>query len=87
MNKPWFKPKKYGYGFRPITWQGWLLTLLLLAVIFLSAHRNNVYSPEIKTRNGLGFLLDVFIITGLFTALFKDRVKGGYKMEMGREKT
>ena len=24
----WFRPKRYGYGATPITWQGWLLTVL-----------------------------------------------------------
>lgn len=37
MRQPWFAPKRYGYGARPITWQGWALTsgfvLVLLAVM------------------------------------------------------
>lgn len=32
--KPWFRRKAIGYGFTPISWQGWVLTLgLLLAVL------------------------------------------------------
>ncbi len=27
--EPWFGPKRLGWGWRPITWQGWVLTLLL----------------------------------------------------------
>ena len=27
MTTYWFKPKRYGYGATPVTWQGWLLTL------------------------------------------------------------
>jgi len=23
----WFAPKRIGYGWRPVTWQGWLITL------------------------------------------------------------
>ena len=23
----WFKPKRYGYGATPVTWQGWAVTL------------------------------------------------------------
>jgi len=23
----WFKPKRYGYGATPLTWQGWAVTL------------------------------------------------------------
>jgi len=32
-NKSWFKPKKFGWGFTPITIQGWLLTFLLVVVV------------------------------------------------------
>jgi hypothetical protein len=32
-NRLWFGPKRIGYGLRPQTWQGWLVTLLLVAVI------------------------------------------------------
>ena len=27
MTTYWFKPKQYGYGATPTTWQGWTLTL------------------------------------------------------------
>ena len=29
----WFKPKQYGYGAVPVTWEGWALTLLVAALI------------------------------------------------------
>jgi uncharacterized membrane protein HdeD (DUF308 family) len=33
MTTYWFKPKRYGYGVTPATWQGWALTLGTVAVI------------------------------------------------------
>ena len=27
MPQYWFKPKRYGYGATPITWQGWVVTI------------------------------------------------------------
>lgn len=30
---PWFGPKRLGWGWRPLTWQGWLLSLLLVALL------------------------------------------------------
>ena len=27
MTTYWFKPKRYGYGATPVTWQGWAVTL------------------------------------------------------------
>ena len=29
----WFRPKQYGYGAVPVTWEGWALTLLIAALI------------------------------------------------------
>ena len=29
----WFKPKQYGYGAVPVTWEGWALTLLVAALV------------------------------------------------------
>ena len=34
MNRYWFRPKRYGYGASPSTWEGWAATvILILAVI------------------------------------------------------
>lgn len=28
----WFKRRRYGYGWTPVTWQGWVLVILTLVV-------------------------------------------------------
>ena len=33
MTEYWFKPKRYGYGATPTTWQGWALTLGTVAAM------------------------------------------------------
>jgi hypothetical protein len=33
--RPWFGPKRIGWGLRPQTWQGWLATLLIIAALVL----------------------------------------------------
>jgi hypothetical protein len=33
MTGYWFKPKRYGYGATPVTWQGWAVTLGTVAVM------------------------------------------------------
>jgi hypothetical protein len=33
----WFRPKRYGYGATPTTWQGWTVTIaIVLAVVAVS---------------------------------------------------
>jgi asparagine N-glycosylation enzyme membrane subunit Stt3 len=32
IERYWFRPKSFGYGATPITWEGWLLTLASVVV-------------------------------------------------------
>ena len=36
IKKLWFRGKRYGWGWRPVTWQGWMVTLVYVAVVVLS---------------------------------------------------
>jgi hypothetical protein len=37
MAEYWFKPKRYGYGATPVTWQGWAVTVgTVLAMVAVS---------------------------------------------------
>lgn len=43
---PWFGPKRgFGWGWTPITWQGWALTLLGIGVLLVAA-----YAPGVRHR-------------------------------------
>ncbi len=33
--RPWFGPKRIGYGIRPVTWQGWVIVLAVVAAIIV----------------------------------------------------
>jgi hypothetical protein len=35
--RPWFGPKRIGWGYRPQTWQGWLVTAIMVAVLIGTA--------------------------------------------------
>jgi hypothetical protein len=37
MSTYWFRPKRYGYGATPVTWQGWALTGAAVAAIAAAA--------------------------------------------------
>lgn len=35
--KPWFGPKRFGFGISPQTWQGWVVVLVVaLAIVVLA---------------------------------------------------
>jgi len=33
----WFKRKRYGWGWTPVTWQGWTLVVCLVVVVVVAA--------------------------------------------------
>lgn len=35
MGRPWFGPKRIGWGIRPQTWQGWVVTVVATGVLVL----------------------------------------------------
>lgn len=39
----WFVPKIFGLGWRPITWQGWLVILIFVVLIVLSVLNSQGY--------------------------------------------
>ncbi|MGD0083076.1 MAG: hypothetical protein ABSD78_07750 [Acidimicrobiales bacterium] len=36
-HRPWFGPKRVGYGFRPQTWQGWLIVAVFVVAVVVIA--------------------------------------------------
>ncbi|MCE5214884.1 MAG: hypothetical protein LLF83_09230 [Methanobacterium sp.] len=55
-SKPWFGKKAVGWGPAPKTWQGWLITILMVAIVILgfALFRFSIYSVII-------FILDVTV--------------------------
>lgn len=42
----WFKRKTYGWGWTPSTWQGWLVVLVYVAIIFLLSINIGIESTQ-----------------------------------------
>lgn len=38
-NKLWFKRKTYGYGWTPVTWKGWLFTVVWIIALYFTLAR------------------------------------------------
>jgi hypothetical protein len=43
MTQYWFRPKRYGYGATPVTWEGWLATVAAAGVVAGSIVAMNVW--------------------------------------------
>lgn len=74
-NKLWFKRRRYGWGWTPVTWQGWLVIILCLAIVFASAVK---FLPANPLQPTSGQLTAFLMISGgaIFTLFGVAFLKG-----------
>lgn len=74
-NKYWFRPKLYGYGFFPISWEGWFLTFLLAVLIISALYANNMLSSSItpSLQEIVHFFLDMLFIIFMFHTFSEEK--------------
>jgi 4-hydroxybenzoate polyprenyltransferase len=87
MTRFWFKPKRYGYGARPVTWEGWLLALLPAAVAvvgswWLTAHSRVDSIPLLGA-----LLLVVLAMTAAVMLISRQKTDGPWRWRWGRWRT
>ena len=86
MNKYWFKPKLYGYGYVPISVEGVIATLILVIIGMSLAYLNNFFNPyKINFYNGLLFLVEIVILGFVFLKLFEKKCKGKLQWNWGNK--
>lgn len=72
-NRLWFKAKNYGWGWYPVTWEGWLVTILF--VVFIT-YRANKVSDMFDTDSSFVFRFLFEIIFALIPLLIICYLKG-----------
>jgi asparagine N-glycosylation enzyme membrane subunit Stt3 len=85
-NKYWFIPKIYGYGYVPITWEGWLVVLFILGVITLCSYTNNFFrnnGPDIKEV--IRYILELILLIFAINPFMKSKTKGEVKWSWGNK--
>jgi hypothetical protein len=55
-NKYWFKSKRFGWGFVPISWEGWGIVFLWVVMIVFGAYLSNMFSESVSGKDGFTFL-------------------------------
>jgi len=88
----WFKPKSYGWWFVPISWQGWLTTLVLLLLVLVAMIRNGLWLPwfpleyNINILQVLSFVFDMIVLILGASWFMEKKCDGEVKWRWG-EKT
>ncbi len=63
-NKLWFKRKKYGWGWTPATWQGWLVTFVYIGLVLFFSQTIDKKSPPRELF--FTFIIPVTLLTITF---------------------
>jgi drug/metabolite transporter (DMT)-like permease len=74
----WFKAKEYGWGWYPITWQGWLTVVLFIVLVVGNAYRLNIANHS--TTVPVEFLIETGVLVIILIAVcFWKGEKPGWK--------
>ncbi len=61
----WFRAKRYGWGWIPVTWQGWAVTLMYVFWIFSEVHFVNGHTHSVSDFL-IKFIPAIYIVTVFF---------------------
>ena len=67
--EPWFGKKTIGLGVKPITWQGWIITLILAAFGILSVVH---FRRSLTAISIVIFLIVIYVVVALLTGIKTD---------------
>jgi hypothetical protein len=85
MTQYWFRPKRYGYGATPTTWEGWAIVLGFAALMTASVIVMNRFAG---VANPAGWLIwAVVVAAGVLwlVQLSRRRTDGDWRWRWGRE--
>jgi hypothetical protein len=87
MTEYWFKPKMYGYGATPVTWQGWASSLVAAIALFAVLRFFVLPIPGAASHSlwevGLGVALAAGVVMA-FTSLAKSKTDGEWRWRWGK---
>ncbi|MGH6725314.1 MAG: hypothetical protein ACREB8_02055 [Pseudolabrys sp.] len=76
MTQYWFKPKRYGYGATPVTWQGWTLTFAVFVIIGGSIVAMSLFVDKSNVAAWLLWAACIAAATWWFIQLSRQRTDG-----------
>lgn len=84
MSKAWFRPKQYGYGFTPSSWEGALATILYVVVV-ISTVRFLPFEFSDHLTGMIVTALAVLLVTAAFLFVCSRTVEGDMRWRWGRD--
>jgi hypothetical protein len=71
MNTYWFKPREYGYGATPVTWEGWAVTVVTMLIVVMTS----MLAPVLGQGRSGGFTALVIDVLAIAAFILIGRMK------------
>ncbi|MBL8543380.1 MAG: hypothetical protein JNJ63_06180 [Hyphomonadaceae bacterium] len=85
MSRYWFKPRRYGLGAAPSSWEGWALTVAYaLAVTSLGAWLMD--EARANAQREQAFFAALAVLTVAFIVIVWRKTEGGWRWRWGADK-
>ena len=62
--KPWFGPRRFGWGWTPVSWEGWVTSIVFVAAIVLAGSLLSSVARTVAIIALIVALLVVSFLTG-----------------------
>ena len=84
MTHYWFRPRRYGYGATPVTWEGWALTVGVAGVVILSIVAMNLLADRSNVVAWLVWVVFVAVVAFLMVQISRQRTDGEWRWRWGQ---
>jgi hypothetical protein len=78
----WFRPKDYGYGATPATWQGWAITIATMIVVVIVSLLVPTFGQSLWALAAL--VIDVLTIAALWI-ISRHKTNDEWRWRWGRD--
>ena len=83
MTRYWFKPRRYGYGATPATWEGWAVTLATSGAVLGSIVAMEMLADRSDFSAWMIWALVITAITAGFVCTARNRTDGEWRWRWG----
>ena len=83
MTHYWFRPKRYGYGATPVTWEGWALTIGVAATVIVSIVLMNRLVGRSDFAAWMLWAVFIAVVTVSFVRVTRVRTDGEWRWRWG----
>jgi hypothetical protein len=77
VNTYWFKPREKGYGATPVTWEGWVVTIVTMFIVVMTS----MLAPVVAQGSAWGYLgvvIDLLAIAA-FLLISRQKTEGEWR--------